>query len=156
MGDINNDGLQDLFFTGSMVSNRLYINLGDFEFMDVTEDSGLNSLGVWSTGVSFVDVNGDGLLDIYLCKSGKPEGERRNNELFINKGLDTTGTFPVFKEMAKEYGIDDYGFSTHSAFFDFDKDGDLDMYLLNNSIKSIGNYDLKKGPTSITRPKWWK
>lgn len=152
VADINNDGLQDLFFTGSMVSNKLYLNQGDFNFKDVTDESGLNSLGVWSTGVSFADVNGDGLLDIYLCKSGKPEGKRRYNELFINKGLDETGTFPVFQEMAKEYGIADYGFSTHSAFFDFDKDGDLDMYLLNNSIKSIGNYDLKKDQRLIRDP----
>tara|TARA_R110002050_G_scaffold177889_1_gene311088 strand:- start:50511 stop:53891 length:3381 start_codon:yes stop_codon:yes gene_type:complete len=152
IADINNDGLQDLFFTGGMVSNKLYLNQGDFEFKDVTDESGLNSLGVWSTGVSFADVNGDGLLDIYICKSGKPEGERRNNELFINRGLDKTGTYPVFHEMAKEYGIADYGFSTHAVFFDYDKDGDLDMYLLNNSIKSIGNYDLKKDRRLIRDP----
>ncbi len=152
IADINNDGLQDLFFTGSMVSNKLYLNQGDFQFKDVTNESGLNSLGVWSTGVSFADVNGDGLLDIYICKSGKPEGERRNNELFINRGLDETGAYPIFQEMAKEYGIADYGFSTHAVFFDFDKDGDLDMYLLNNSIKSIGNYDLKKDQRLVRDP----
>lgn len=152
VADINNDGLQDLFFTGSMVSNKLYLNQGDFQFKDVTNESGLNSLGVWSTGVSFADVNGDGLLDIYICKSGKPEGEQRNNELFINRGLDKTGSYPVFQEMARAYGIADYGFSTHAVFFDFDKDGDLDMYLLNNSIKSIGNYDLKKDQRLVRDP----
>lgn len=152
IADVNNDGLQDLFFTGSMVSNKLYLNQGNFVFKDVTDQSGLNSLGVWSTGVSFADVNGDGLLDIYICKSGKPEGAKRHNELFINKGLDKTGTYPIFQEMAKEYGIADYGFSTHAVFFDYDKDGDLDMYLLNNSIKSIGNYDLKKDQRQLRDP----
>lgn len=142
IGDIDNDGLPDLFFGGNMVSNKLYLNEGDFVFKDITEESGLNSEGVWTTGVSLVDINGDGWLDIYLCKSGKPEGERRRNELFINQGV-VNGKLS-FKEMAKEYGIDDYGFSTHAAFFDYDKDGDLDMYLLNNSIKSVGHYDLIK------------
>lgn len=144
IGDLNNDGLPDLFFCGNMVSNRLYLNQGDLKFKDYTEECQLNSEGVWSTGVSLVDINGDGWLDIYICKSGKPDGDKRHNEFFINQGLSENGDYPVFKEMAKEYGIADYGLSTHAAFFDFDKDNDLDMYLLNNSIKSIGNYDLSK------------
>lgn len=152
IGDINNDGLQDIFLTGNMVSNKLYLNQGNLVFKDVTELSGLNSFGVWSTGVTFADVNGDGRLDIYICKSGKPEGTKRHNELFINKGLDKNQQYPVFQEMAKEYGIADYGFSTHAVFFDYDKDGDLDMYLLNNSIKSIGNYDLKKDQRLVRDP----
>lgn len=145
IGDLNNDGLQDLFFTGNMVSNRIYLNQGNFKFLDVTDKCGLNSSGVWSTGVSLADVNGDGWLDIYICKSGKPEGEKRYNELFINQGLSENGEYPKFKEMAASYGIADLGFSTHAAFFDYDKDNDLDMYLLNNSVTSAGTYELTMG-----------
>ena len=98
----------------------------------------------WSTGVSVVDINADGLLDIYVCKSGPPGGNRRNNELFINNG-DLT-----FSEMSKEYGLDNEGLSTHAAFFDYDNDGDLDCYLLNNTIKSIGiGFDLVKDIRNI-------
>ena len=143
IGDVNNDGLPDIFFSGNMVSNKLYLNRGNFKFEDVTDSSGLKSKGVWSTGVSMADVNGDGLLDIYICKSGKPEGANRHNELFINAGADAKG-IPAFIEKSKEYGISDYGLSTHAAFFDYDKDGDLDMYLLNNSIRSVGGFDLQK------------
>ncbi|MFD2099039.1 VCBS repeat-containing protein [Flagellimonas iocasae] len=151
IGDLNKDGLPDIFFTGNMVSNRLYLNQGDLKFKDVTDDVGLNSEGVWSTGVSLADVNGDGWLDIYICKSGKPEGENRHNELFINQGLDDDGNLR-FEEKAKEYGIADYGLSTHAAFFDYDKDGDLDIYLLNNSIRSVGGYTLKKDQRLIRDP----
>ena len=131
IGDFNNDSLQDIFFTGNLVSNKLYLNKGNFEFEDITDKSGLNSKDIWSTGVSVVDINHDGFLDIYVCKSGPPGGERRNNELFINNG-DLT-----FTESSKAYGLDNEGLSTHAAFFDFDNDGDLDCYLLNNTIKSI-------------------
>lgn len=132
VGDFNNDSLQDIFFTGNLVSNKLYVNKGNFNFEDITDISGLNSDGIWSTGVSIVDINHDGFLDIYICKSGPPGGERRNNELFINNG-DLT-----FTESSEKYGLDNEGLSTHAAFFDFDNDGDLDCYLLNNTIKSIG------------------
>ncbi|HMN90030.1 MAG TPA: VCBS repeat-containing protein, partial [Saprospiraceae bacterium] len=98
LGDINNDGLLDIFFCGNQVDNRLYLNKGNFQFEDITQQAGVAASGVWSTGVSFVDINGDGLLDIYVCKSGKPNGERRYNELFINNG-DLT-----FTESAKTYG----------------------------------------------------
>lgn len=148
IGDVNNDGLPDIFFCGNMVSNKLYLNKGDFEFADVTEPAGLASDGVWSTGVSMADVNGDGLLDIYVCKSGKPGGSRRHNELFINQGIDQHG-IPTFTEQSKTYGIDDLGLSTHAAFFDFDLDGDLDLYLLNNSIRSVGGFDLKKDQRTV-------
>ncbi|HQQ84083.1 MAG TPA: CRTAC1 family protein, partial [Cyclobacteriaceae bacterium] len=143
IGDINNDGLPDLFFCGNQVSNKLYLNLGNFKFRDITESAGLSSMGIWSTGVSLVDLNGDGWLDIYVCKSGDPKGQRRNNELFINN-KDLT-----FTEHAAEYGINDKGLSTHAVFFDFDKDGDLDCYLLNNSFRSVGNYDLRKDQRNI-------
>lgn len=135
LGDLNNDGLQDIFFCGNQVDNKCYLNKGNFEFEDITAKAGLASPGVWSTGVSIVDVNGDGWLDIYVCKAGKPEGDNRHNELFINQGNSgEQGGVPTFREAAAEYGIDDIGLSTHAAFFDMDKDGDLDMYLLNNSI----------------------
>src|SRR5690606_5950836 len=113
------------------------LNKGDFKFEDITEKAGVASPQVWSSGVSMADVNGDGWLDIYVCKSGRPEGKYRHNELFINNGA-APGRDLTFTEKAAEYGIDDVGLSTHAAFFDYDKDGDLDMYLLNNSIRSVG------------------
>ena len=134
-GDISGNGLPDIFLTGNMVSNRLYLNKGNFEFEDITDRAGLGSDGVWSTGVSMVDINGNGLLDIYVTKSGPPEGERRHNELFINNG-DLT-----FTEKAEEYGLAEVGLSIHAVFFDYDGDGDLDMYLLNNSFDPVGDYD---------------
>ena len=136
IGDINNDDLPDLFFCGNLVPNRLYLNRGNWQFEDITEKAGVASPDVWSSGVSFVDINGDQLLDIYVCKSGKPGGNNRHNELFINNG-DLT-----FSEKSAEYRLNDEGLSTHAAFFDYDKDGDLDCYLLNNSLRSVGGYDL--------------
>jgi len=138
IGDINNDGLEDIYFTGNMVDNKLYLNKGDWKFEDITLKAQVSCPNVWSTGATFVDINGDGFLDIYVCKSGKPEGSNRHNELFINNG-DLT-----FTESSKEYGLDIEGLSVHAAFFDYDKDGDLDCYILNNSIKSIGAFDLIK------------
>ncbi|MGI9541905.1 MAG: FG-GAP repeat domain-containing protein, partial [Cyclobacteriaceae bacterium] len=150
LGDINNDGLTDIFFCGNMTDNKLYLNKGNLQFEDVTAQAEVASKNVWSTGVSFADVNGDGWLDIYVCKSGKPGGEQRHNELFINQGLsvaetEVAGKVPRFKEMAKDYGIADEGFSSHASFFDFDRDGDLDCYLLNNSFRPIGQYDIRPG-----------
>ena len=136
LGDINNDGLIDIYFCGNQVDNKLYLNQGNFGFEDITEKAGVACPNVWSTGVTMVDINGDGFLDIYVCKSGAPEGENRYNELFINNG-DLT-----FTESAKEYGLADLGLSVHAGFFDYDKDGDLDCYLLNNSFKPVGGYDL--------------
>ncbi|MEM1215752.1 MAG: VCBS repeat-containing protein [Bacteroidota bacterium] len=139
VGDINNDGLVDLYFSGNLVDNKLYLNKGNFEFEDITDQAGVACADVWSSGVNMVDVNGDGLLDIYVCKAGKPEGPNRHNELFINQG-DLT-----FVEQAADYGLDITGLSIQTAFFDYDLDGDLDCYLLNNSLRSIGGFDLKKG-----------
>ncbi|MEO6356246.1 MAG: VCBS repeat-containing protein, partial [Ferruginibacter sp.] len=143
IGDINNDGLPDIFFCGNLKSNKLYLNKGDFKFEDITDKAGLNSAGVWSTGVTFADVNGDGLLDIYVCKSGDLKSKNRNNSLYINNGNNT------FTERAAEYGLNSLGLSTHAEFFDYDHDGDLDCYLLNNSMRSVGNYDLVKDQRNI-------
>jgi enediyne biosynthesis protein E4 len=137
LGDINNDDLIDIFMTSNMGTNVLYLNKGNFVFEDISKRAGVGGTGRWSTGVSMADVNGDGWTDIYICNSGNVEGDDRRNELYINNGNST------FSEKAKEYGLDDKGYSTHGIFFDYDKDGDLDMYLLNNSSRAIGSFDLK-------------
>ena len=137
LGDVNNDGLIDIFMASNMGTNVLYLNKGNFEFKDISKSAGIEGKGQWSTGVSIADVNGDGWIDVYVCNSGNVEGDDRRNELYINNG-DLT-----FTEKAKEYGLDDGGYSTHGVFFDYDKDGDLDMYLLNNSSKAIGSFNLK-------------
>lgn len=122
-GDINNDGLQDLYFTGNQVPNKLYLNKGNLEFEDITEAAGVAGDSRWYTGVTMADVNGDGFLDIYLSVGGK--FEPKNNQLFINNGDGT------FAEKAEEYGLDDPGNSVQTTFFDYDKDGDLDAYIAN-------------------------
>src|SRR5690606_35130601 len=135
VGDINNDGLPDLYFTANMKKNRLYLNKGNLEFKDITDKAGVGGNKPWATGVMMVDVNGDGRLDIYVSNAGNMEGDNHNNDLYINKG-DLT-----FTEQAKEYNLAESGFSTHATFFDYDKDGDLDVYLLNNSnvpVSSLG------------------
>ena len=138
LGDINNDGLMDIFMTSNMGTNKLYLNKGNFEFEDISKKAGIEGKG-WSTGVSFADVNGDGLTDIYVCKSGNEAGAKNHNELYINNG-DLT-----FTEKAKEYGIDESsGNSTDGVFFDYDKDGDLDLFLLKNFPKAIGDFNLKE------------
>lgn len=135
IGDVNNDGLVDLYFTANMKPNQLYLNRGDFKFENVTEQAGVAGTRAWSTGVAMADVNGDGFLDIYVCNSGDISGDNKQNELFINQGDGT------FVEKAEEYGLADQGFSTHAVFFDYDKDGDLDVYLLNNSYQAIGSFN---------------
>ena len=136
LGDINNDGLIDIFMASNMGTNKLYLNKGNFEFEDISVKAGIEGKG-WSTGVSFADVNGDGLTDIYVCKSGNTDGVQDRNELYINNG-DLT-----FTEKAKEYGLDELGNSTQGVFFDYDKDGDLDLFLLKNFPKAIGSFNQK-------------
>ncbi|MES2649361.1 MAG: VCBS repeat-containing protein [Bacteroidota bacterium] len=138
IGDINNDSLPDIFFTANMTQSKLYVNKGNLQFEDITKTAGIGKKGKWSTGVSMADVNGDSLLDIYVCNSGDVKGDNRENELYINKGGGK------FDEEAHAYGLDDRGLSTHAAFFDFDHDGDLDMFLLNNSFKAIGSFNLQQ------------
>ncbi len=140
-GDINNDGLPDIYFTSNMGENKLYLNLGNFRFKDITKEAGVGGRkGGWKTGVTMVDVNGDGLLDIYVCYSGKGDIDSRRNQLFINLGPDKNG-IPHFKEEAKEYGLDDPGYSTQAIFFDMNNDGYLDCYVLNHNVKVFKNLD---------------
>jgi hypothetical protein len=138
VGDFNNDGFQDLFFTGNMVPCRLYLNKGGFRFEDITEKAGVQGLGRWARGVSVVDINNDGLLDIYICNTIYKDSLRRRNILYINQGIDKEG-IPHFKDMAAEYGLDIHVQSTMASFFDYDNDGDLDMYLAVNEASNGNN-----------------
>ncbi len=142
VGDFNNDGWDDIFISGNAVPNKLYLNKKDFHFEDITSIAGVAGNGTWSTGVCVADVNGDGLMDVYVCHSGKfSDSSKLSNELFINQGLNKDSV-PVFKDMAKEYGLDAPGTqSTMAVFFDYDKDGDLDMFLLNHSINSYDPFE---------------
>ena len=146
VGDINNDGLPDVYFSGNMVPNRLYLNKGNFEFEDITEAAGVAAPEGWKTGVTFTDVNLDGHLDIYVCRSAMSDSTLRKNLLFINNGDRT------FTEQAARYGVDDNSYSTHASFFDYDKDGDPDLFVLNHSLPKyagfsnlLKNYKNQKG-----------
>ena len=135
IGDFNNDGLQDIFLTGGMVPCKLYLNKGNFKFEDVTARAGVEGMGRWARGVSVVDINNDGLPDIYICNTLYKDSLRRRNILYINLGPDKEG-IPHFKDMAAEYGLDIHVQSTMASFFDYDNDGDLDMYLTVNEASS--------------------
>lgn len=147
IGDVNNDGWADIYVTSNFEKNHLYLNKGKdkaalWQFDDVTLPAGVGGTKAWSTGATFADVNGDGLMDIYVCNAGNITGDSRGNELFINQGIGTDGV-PKFVDKATEYGLADGGYSTHAAFFDYDRDGDLDMYLLNNSFQPVNKLNYK-------------
>lgn len=153
VGDFDNDSLTDVFFSGNMVSSRLYLNQGDFQFQDITESAGLNTSD-WITGVSVVDINADGWLDIYLNVAGPTSGSHYPNLLFINQGIQQDGLLR-FQEAAQEYGLADPSYSVQSAFFDYDRDGDLDMYLMTNTVNFVDksyvhdkDYPLTEGLTA--------
>lgn len=135
VGDFNNDGLSDLYFTANVVPNKLYLNKGNFQFQDITRQSNAGGKRGWKTGVSVADVNGDGWLDIYVCYSGDMEAEKRKNQLLINNGNLT------FSDKAEEMGVADRGYTTQAAFFDYDRDGDLDLFVLNHNVKELRNFD---------------
>lgn len=128
VGDINNDGLIDIYLSANNNTGKLYLNKGNFKFEDITKTSGLDSITGWKTGVTMVDINQDGLLDIYICKFGRTKPKNRRNLLFVNNGNET------FTEKAKEFGLDDWSSSLQATFFDYDLDGDLDIFLLNHAI----------------------
>jgi len=144
IGDFNNDGLPDIYFTGNSVTNKLYLNKGNFKFEDITATAGAGGNGGWGRGVAVLDINNDGLPDIYLCNSLLSDSVKRTNLLLINQGNDKNG-IPHFKEMAKAYGLDMKLHSTMANFFDYDNDGDLDMFLTINQVKKNEN-------TSLFRP----
>ena len=152
-GDFNNDGLVDLFFTGNQVADKLYLNKGDLEFEDISEKAGISGMkdgkATWSTGATVCDVNMDGFLDIYVCKSGPTNDEdAKRNMLFVNNG-DLT-----FTESAKKYGVDDTGWSTQATFFDYDRDGDLDLYTMNHSF--LFDFSISKARDYIDQNNLWE
>ena len=149
--DFNNDGKIDVFFAANQVSNRLYLNMGGLHFKDVTSEAHIPVDSAWSTGVSVVDINNDGLMDIYICRVGNHETLHSHNQLLICQGIDKNGV-PFYKDEAKEYGLDFSGFSTQAVFFDYDMDGDLDMYLLNHSIHQNGTFGPRKDRLSVYNP----
>jgi hypothetical protein len=145
IGDFNKDGLQDVYFTGNLVANKLYLNKGDFTFEDVTQQAGVTGEGRWCRGVAITDINNDGWPDIYVCTTIVKDAARRQNLLYVNQGINKSGV-PQFKEMAAEYGLNDTSYSTMATFFDYDNDGDLDMYLTVNQVREDYN-------PSMFRPK---
>ncbi len=146
IGDFNNDGLSDIYFTGNLVSNKLYLNKGNFKFEDITDIAAVGGAGRWCRGVAVVDINNDGWQDMYVCTSIKKDAAQRKNLLYVNQGL--KNGVPVFKEMAAEYGLDDTTYSTMADFFDYDNDGDLDVFIAVNEIIH-GDYPNKFRPRML-------
>jgi hypothetical protein len=150
-GDFNNDGLIDIFFASNQGDNKIYLNTGNLHFKDITRESGIPRDGGWSTGVSLVDINNDGLLDIYVCRVGKHEILNNHNLLLICQGIDANGV-PHYEDESREYGLDFSGFSTQAVFFDYDMDGDLDMYLLNHTIHQNGTFGVRSAMLNTFSP----
>ena len=149
--DFNNDGSIDLFFAANQGDNKLYLNTGNLHFKDITREAGIPQDGGWSTGISVIDINNDGLLDIYVCKVGRLDGlPTTKNQLLICKGIQNG--IPSYEDRAKEYGLDFSGFSTQAAFLDYDGDGDLDMYLLNHSIHQNGTFGPRIQRLAVSNP----
>jgi hypothetical protein len=143
IGDFNNDGKQDIYFTGNQEANRLYLNKGDFKFDDVTAIAKVSGEGKWCSGVALVDINNDGWMDIYVGATVKKTAADRANLLYVNQGLNNQG-IPTFKEVAREYGLADEGHTTNAAFLDYDNDGDLDLYVVTNTLEGYPNNYRKK------------
>ena len=151
VADLNNDGLPDLIFAGNMVSPKVYLNLGNFKFRDITSNfEGLTN-DEWYSGVSIVDINNDGWPDVYLTATANPDPEKRKNRLWINNGA-KNGADPTFTEMAEKYGIADTGYSVNATFFDYDRDGFLDLYVLNNTVSSRMNTNYREKMNDGTSP----
>lgn len=152
IGDLNNDGLDDVYFSGNMTKAKLYLNKGEMAFEDITSKAGIteNELS-WKTGVTMADVNGDGLLDIYQCYSGGLPAINRVNTLFINQGNDANG-MPLFKDQAGQYGLADSSYSTQAVFFDYDRDNDLDMFLMNHNPTVFTTLDEISAPLILKKP----
>jgi hypothetical protein len=150
VGDVNGDGLQDIYFTSNQEDNKLYLNKGDFKFEDITESAGVAGFKGWTTGVTMADVNNDGRLDIYVGYLGDYEIYKGKNQLFINEGNDEKGN-PRFSDRAMQYGLDLVGFATQATFFDYDRDGDLDMFMLNHSLHQNGTFG-KSGLRKTNHP----
>ena len=145
LGDLSGDGLPELVLTSNQGGPRLYLNLGQFRFRDITQEAGVAEQDRWTTGVTLADVNGDGLLDIYVCHAGLKSGAARANTLYINQGV--RDGIPRFREMAAQYGIADTGYSTQAAFFDYDGDGDLDLFLIRNSPRAVATIAVRNQRT---------
>ncbi|WP_422359022.1 VCBS repeat-containing protein [Reichenbachiella sp.] len=149
-GDLNGDGWEDIFFTSNLGPNAIYLNTGDFQFVDISKKAGIEGKQGWTTGVSMVDINADEKLDIYVCYSGPFENDSlRTNELFINQGNDQSGN-PIFMEQAYEFGLASSSFSTQAAYLDYDLDGDLDLFLLNHNPSRITENELVEGRDKLS------
>ncbi|MEP6725211.1 MAG: VCBS repeat-containing protein [Bacteroidota bacterium] len=150
--DFNNDGLIDLFFAANQGKNKLFLNRGKLQFEEITDKAGIIQDSGWSTGVSVIDINNDGLMDIYVCRVGQLEGlPKSHNLLLVCTGIDKNG-LPSYQEKSQEYGLAFSGFSTQAAFFDYDNDGDLDMYLLNHTIHNNGTFGIREGLLKTYNP----
>ena len=143
IGDLSGDGRPEIVLTSNTGGPRVYLNAGSFRFRDVTDDAGLESpRDAWTTGVTLADVNGDGRLDMYICRAGGGTPAQRANALWINQGTDANGV-PTFREMARQYGVADEGYSTQAAFLDYDRDGDLDLFVVNNSPQPASSFGMR-------------